>query len=98
VLTRVHEDDRLREPFQAALPLAGREGTLERRLSGTAAEENARAKTGSMSNIRTIAGYVRTADGEPLAFAIMANNVASTARADETIDAIVVALAEFSRQ
>jgi D-alanyl-D-alanine carboxypeptidase len=51
-----------------------------------------------MSNIRTIAGYVRTADGEPLAFAIMANNVASTARADETIDAIVVALAEFSRQ
>jgi D-alanyl-D-alanine carboxypeptidase/D-alanyl-D-alanine-endopeptidase (penicillin-binding protein 4) len=98
VLTRVYEDDRLREPFQAALPLAGREGTLEGRLNGTAAEGNARAKTGSLSNIRTLTGYVQTADGEPLAFSILANNVVSSTQADETIDAIVVALAEFSRR
>jgi D-alanyl-D-alanine carboxypeptidase/D-alanyl-D-alanine-endopeptidase (penicillin-binding protein 4) len=98
VLARVHEDDRLRGPFEATLPVAGRDGTLEHRMRGTAAEGNARAKTGSMSNIRSITGYVRTADGEPLAFSILANGIVGPVRADETIDAIVVALAEFSRQ
>jgi D-alanyl-D-alanine carboxypeptidase/D-alanyl-D-alanine-endopeptidase (penicillin-binding protein 4) len=98
VLARVHEDDRLREPFQATLPIAGRDGTLERRMRGTAADGNARAKTGSMSNIRSIAGYVWTADGEPLAFSILANGIVAPSTADETIDAIVVGLAEFSRQ
>jgi D-alanyl-D-alanine carboxypeptidase/D-alanyl-D-alanine-endopeptidase (penicillin-binding protein 4) len=97
VLEHVYDDERLREPFLAALPVAGRDGTLERRLQGTAAEGNLRAKTGSMSNVRTLAGYVWTADDEPVAFAIMFNNAPMPALADETIDAIVVALAEFSR-
>ena len=97
VLEHVYDDERLREPFLGALPVAGRDGTLQRRLQGTAAEGNVRAKTGSMSNVRTLAGYVWTANGEPVAFAIMFNNAPMPASADETIDAIVVALAEFSR-
>jgi D-alanyl-D-alanine carboxypeptidase/D-alanyl-D-alanine-endopeptidase (penicillin-binding protein 4) len=57
-----------------------------------------RAKTGSLSNARSIAGYVRTADGEPLAFAIIANNYGVDARVIDNIsDAIIVALATFSR-
>jgi D-alanyl-D-alanine carboxypeptidase/D-alanyl-D-alanine-endopeptidase (penicillin-binding protein 4) len=98
VLTRVYEDDRLRDAFQASLPLAGREGTLERRFLGTAAEGNARAKSGSMSNIRSLIGFVRTADDEPLAFSLIANGAASPLQADQAIDAVVVALAEFSRR
>jgi serine-type D-Ala-D-Ala carboxypeptidase/endopeptidase (penicillin-binding protein 4) len=57
-----------------------------------------RAKTGTMSNIRTLAGYVRTRDGETLAFAIMADNFEGAgSTAIEAIDRIAVRLAQFSR-
>jgi len=85
-------------PWMRALPVAGREGTLAARMQGTPAEGNARAKSGSMSNIRTLAGYVRTVDGEPLAYAIMANNFEGPASGVvATIDAVVARLAAFTR-
>jgi D-alanyl-D-alanine carboxypeptidase/D-alanyl-D-alanine-endopeptidase (penicillin-binding protein 4) len=98
ILTRGVRDVRLRGPFEDAMPIAGRDGTLAGRLKGTAAEGNARAKTGSLSNSRAISGYVYSADGEPLVFSILANNFGRSADAVETAgDAIVVRLAEFSR-
>jgi D-alanyl-D-alanine carboxypeptidase/D-alanyl-D-alanine-endopeptidase (penicillin-binding protein 4) len=64
----------------------------------TVAERNVRAKTGSMSNVRSLAGYVTTRGGEHLAFAIILNNFEGTsAEANQTIDAIAVRLAQFSR-
>jgi len=85
-------------PWMTALPVAGRDGTLAARMRGTAAENNVRAKTGTMSNIRTLAGYARTLDGETLAFAIMANGFeGSGAAAAEALDRIAVRLAAFSR-
>ncbi|MBI4888014.1 MAG: D-alanyl-D-alanine carboxypeptidase/D-alanyl-D-alanine-endopeptidase [Acidobacteria bacterium] len=97
VLQRMY-DASGRSPWMTALPVAGRDGTLEGRMRGTAAENTVRAKTGTMSNIRTLAGYARTRDGEALAFAIMADNFeGSGAAAVEAIDRIVVRLAEFSR-
>ena len=57
-----------------------------------------RAKTGTMSNIRSLAGYVTTRSGEHLAFVIVINNFeGSGAEANQAIDAIAVRLAEFSR-
>jgi len=98
ILAHVDRDEALRAPFEAALPIAGRDGTLANRMKGTPAEGNARAKTGSMSNVRALAGYVTSASGEPLVFAMLANNFDSPG---ETItraeDAIVVRLAQFSR-
>ena len=65
-------------------------------MKGTPAENNVRAKTGTMSNIRTLAGYVRTRDGEAMAFAIMANSFeGSGTAAIEAIDRIAVRLAGF---
>jgi D-alanyl-D-alanine carboxypeptidase/D-alanyl-D-alanine-endopeptidase (penicillin-binding protein 4) len=99
ILTHVYRDERLRVPFGAALPIAGRDGTLANRMRRTAAEGNAHAKTGAFMNARGLAGYVRTADGEPLVFSIMANNFPTTANVIErAADAIVVKLAEFSRK
>jgi D-alanyl-D-alanine carboxypeptidase/D-alanyl-D-alanine-endopeptidase (penicillin-binding protein 4) len=98
VLTAVYHDERLCPPFLASLPVAGMDGTLAERLKGTAAENNVRAKTGTFSQVRSLAGYVRTADGEPLAFAIVANNFGvPAALIDRTTDAIVASLAEFRR-
>jgi len=80
------------------LPVAGLDGTLAGRMAGTPAEGNVRAKTGTMSNIRTLAGYVRTRDGERLAFVIMANSFEGTgAMANEALDRIAAHLAAFSR-
>ena len=99
ILAHVDRDEKLRDPFVASLPIAGRDGTLAGRMKGTLAEGNARAKTGSMSNVRTLAGYVTTADGEPVALSILANNFETPPDAiTRTIDAIVVRLARFSRR
>jgi D-alanyl-D-alanine carboxypeptidase/D-alanyl-D-alanine-endopeptidase (penicillin-binding protein 4) len=98
ILGHVDRDERLRGPYEAALPIAGRDGTLEGRMKSTAAEGNARIKTGSMANVRAMAGYVQTADGEKLAFAILANNLDATGGAVSAAnDAIVVRLATFRR-
>jgi len=87
-----------KSPFLAALPTAGVDGSLVTRMKGTTAEGNLRAKTGTMSNIRSLAGYVTAKNGEHLAFAILVNNFEGTsAAANQAIDAIAVHLAEFTR-
>lgn len=97
VLARTYRDPEHRARIRAALPVAGRDGTLRRRLAGTAAEGVVRAKTGSMSRVRALAGYVETAGGRPLAFAILANNFsASAAEITRVIDEAAAALAAFS--
>jgi D-alanyl-D-alanine carboxypeptidase/D-alanyl-D-alanine-endopeptidase (penicillin-binding protein 4) len=85
-------------PWMTALPVAGRDGTLAGRMMGTPAEGNVRAKTGTMSNVRSLAGYVRTRDDEALAFAIMADGFeGGGGAASDAIDRIAVVLAGFSR-
>jgi D-alanyl-D-alanine carboxypeptidase/D-alanyl-D-alanine-endopeptidase (penicillin-binding protein 4) len=99
VLARVAADATMGPTFEASLPVAGQDGTLAGRMAGTRAEGNARAKTGSFSNARALAGYVRTADGERLAFAMMANNFGTPPDiVERAMDAMVVRLAEFTRR
>jgi D-alanyl-D-alanine carboxypeptidase/D-alanyl-D-alanine-endopeptidase (penicillin-binding protein 4) len=83
--------------FRDALPIAGVDGTLRTRMRGTPAEGNVRAKTGSLSSVASLGGYVTTAGGERLAFSMMLNNYpnAGAVRRD-SIDAIAVLLASFA--
>src|SRR5262249_53338004 len=98
ILSHVYNDARLRAPFEASLPLAGKDGTYGNRAKGTAAEGNVRAKTGSMSNVRGLSGYVTTADGEPIVFSILANNFETGADViNKATDAIVLQLATLKR-
>ena len=86
-------------PFVTGLPIAGVDGSLSTRMKGTPAENNVRAKTGTMSNIRSLAGYVTTRDGEHLAFVVLINNFEGTGtNANDALDAIAVTLASFSRK
>ncbi len=94
VLRHMAQEPRHAATFQATLPILGVDGTLEHRLRGTRAEGRVRAKTGSMSNVRALAGYVTTIAGERLAFAIVANNFKARGSAidavtDRAIDALV---------
>ena len=99
VLERMRLDPRDPAPFEGTLPIAGRDGTLASRMAGTAAEGNARAKTGAMTSVRALAGYVQTRDGERLAFAILANNFqVPPSQIIDIVDRAVVALAAFTRR
>ncbi len=79
-----------------SLPIAGVDGTLRRRMKGTAAERNVRAKTGYVSRVSTISGFVTTKAGEPLVFSIMMNNhLCRNAEAKAIQDRILEALANL---
>ncbi len=80
--------------FRDSLPVAGRDGTLEKRMKGTAAEGRVLAKTGTLSMTNALAGYATAGRGERLAFAIVVNNHAGKGRqAVAAIDAIAAVLA-----
>jgi D-alanyl-D-alanine carboxypeptidase/D-alanyl-D-alanine-endopeptidase (penicillin-binding protein 4) len=84
------------DAYWETLPEAGVRGGL-RRMGGTAAANNLRAKTGTIDNVSSLSGYVRSHNGERLAFSIIANNVPSTWRAKRIEDAIGIRLASFDR-
>lgn len=87
------------QQFYDALPIAGVDGTVSGRMKGTLAENNVHAKTGSIANVRSLSGYVRTADGEMLAFSMIANNFLVTSKMAEYVqDSAVERLATFSRK
>jgi D-alanyl-D-alanine carboxypeptidase/D-alanyl-D-alanine-endopeptidase (penicillin-binding protein 4) len=97
ILQIMRSDPRHGSPFFASLPVAGRDGTLASRLSGTAAEGKVRAKTGTVDNVRAIAGYVETAEGETLVFSMIANNfTVPNSAVDAAADRALVRLATFS--
>lgn len=63
------------QPFYEALPIAGIDGTLQHRMKGGKAYRNVRAKTGTVTGVSSLAGYVRSRNGHMLAFAIINQNV-----------------------
>jgi D-alanyl-D-alanine carboxypeptidase len=57
------------------------------------------AKTGSIANVRSLTGYVKTADGEMLGFSILANNFnVSSRQVEYDQDLVLEMLANFSRK
>lgn len=72
LLTYCWNDFRIGPEFVASLALMGEEGTLKNTKSSELLG-NVRAKTGSMTNLRSLAGYMKKEDGEVLAFAILTN-------------------------
>jgi D-alanyl-D-alanine carboxypeptidase/D-alanyl-D-alanine-endopeptidase (penicillin-binding protein 4) len=94
----MYKDPRHRESFVTTLPIAGKDGTVSARMRGTRAEGNAVAKTGSISNARSLSGYVRTRDGEMLVFSILGNDfVIPAATVNWIADLAVETLSNFTR-
>jgi D-alanyl-D-alanine carboxypeptidase/D-alanyl-D-alanine-endopeptidase (penicillin-binding protein 4) len=80
VLTTMYYDRRHANTFLSSLPIAGVDGTLANRMKGTPAAGNLRAKTGTLSGVTALSGYVMTADGKPLAFSMMMQNFSTSSR------------------
>ena len=84
-----------RTHVRRTLPVAGVDGTLERRLEGTACEGRVLAKTGTLSHARALSGYVTLASGREVTFSVLANNhLQPTAAIDAVVDAALVALCD----
>lgn len=79
-----------------SFPLAGVDGTLKRRMKNTLAENNLRAKTGTISGVSALSGYVTTKSNHQLSFSLMIqNHVRKTYRAVYFLDQICARLAEL---
>ena len=62
-----------------ALPVAGVDGTLKKRMTKGFAFENVHAKTGTVSGVSSLAGYCRSANNHLLAFCIINQGVMKNA-------------------
>lgn len=98
LLVEAYRDPLVSAPFVDGLPIAGKDGTLARRMKGTAAEGTVLAKTGTMTGVSALSGYAVTAEGEKLAFSMLMQNFAgSSARIRGVQDCIAEVLATFGR-
>lgn len=71
----LQSDPNVSSAFYDSLPKGGEEGTLEYRFQGSApARANVRAKTGTLSNVSSLSGYVTSERGTPLAFSVFCNH------------------------
>ena len=85
-----------RDDFLAALPTAGRSGTLAGRFRDGPAHGRVRAKTGAIDRVVSLAGYVPRPDpsAPPLVFAVLVNDhTCDAAAARGAVDAFVQRLA-----
>jgi D-alanyl-D-alanine carboxypeptidase/D-alanyl-D-alanine-endopeptidase (penicillin-binding protein 4) len=86
------------EAWRAALPVMGAEGTLARRGAGTPLAGRVVAKTGTMSGVRSLTGYLTTDAGERLVFAAVSNHHDRPAReVDRVVDAALLRLLAVPR-
>jgi len=84
-----------RAGFLRALPRAGAAGSLKDRFRGTPLDGRVIAKTGSISHVNSLSGYVERPKGGPLVFSIVLNHHnARYADALRQIDSVVVEMAK----
>lgn len=93
-LLRRMADSEAAPAFEASLPVAGRTGTLRKRMRRTAAQDRCRAKTGTLQGVSSLAGYCLSTRGSRVAFAILMNGIGVTV-ARRLQDRMTVALARY---
>jgi serine-type D-Ala-D-Ala carboxypeptidase/endopeptidase (penicillin-binding protein 4) len=78
-----------------SFPIGGVDGTLEYRMKNSLAGKNVHAKTGTLTGVSTLSGYLMTKKNHTIAFSIMMQNyVGSSTKAKELQDEICRILVE----
>ncbi|MEG4272789.1 D-alanyl-D-alanine carboxypeptidase/D-alanyl-D-alanine-endopeptidase [Microcoleus sp. M2_B4] len=84
--------------YRQSLPIAGESGTLKNRFKITPNRVNLQAKTGTMSGVSALSGYIEVPNYEPLVFSIIVNQSdLSTAKMRSATDEIVLLLNRLRR-
>jgi D-alanyl-D-alanine carboxypeptidase/D-alanyl-D-alanine-endopeptidase (penicillin-binding protein 4) len=93
ILKHVWADEKLRGPFLAALPVSAYDGTLRTRMRDTPLAGRVQGKTGTISNMRALSGFLTTNSGERIVFSIIANHyTAPTAQIDAIAERMLLRL------
>ena len=99
VLLAAYKDFGTSPEFVSSLGVAGEDGTVRTRFGNSNVEGLLRAKTGSLDGVTSLAGYVPSADGEIIAFAILLNDhKVKFGRMTGWADQIALAISRFSRK
>ncbi len=84
--------------YRDSLPLSGASGSLKNRMKGTVAQGIVRAKTGSLSGVTSLSGYIDPPQYSPLVFSIILNqHDRPTSQMVKVIDEIMVVLARLKQ-
>jgi serine-type D-Ala-D-Ala carboxypeptidase/endopeptidase (penicillin-binding protein 4) len=84
--------------YRDSLPLSGISGSLKNRMKGTLAQGIVRAKTGSLSGVASLSGYINPPKYSPLVFSIILNqHDRPTSQMVKIIDEIVIVLARLQK-
>ena len=97
ILKHMYESDN-KKMFTNSLPVAGKSGTLRNIGKGTAAVGRVRAKSGTMTRVKSYAGYVTTKNKRNIAFAIIVNNFNCTSfKMKKKMEKVMIKLAEIEK-
>ncbi len=91
VLSDVYNDPALRPELLVSLPIAGTDGTLSQRLVEDEYRGKIRAKTGTLTGVSSLAGFVFAPQNKTYCFAIMFNNYISKANSVRAIQDSILA-------
>lgn len=84
--------------YRASLPVAGESGTLKNRINITPNRVILQAKTGTLSGVSALSGYIEVPNYEPLVFSIIVNQSdQSAAKVRSATDEIVLLLNRLRR-
>lgn len=79
-LTWIHDTFPHARALKEALPISGVDGTLKRRMTTPFLKSKVRAKTGSMTGISSLCGYIEGKKKKPIAFAIFVNGYVNSGK------------------
>jgi D-alanyl-D-alanine carboxypeptidase/D-alanyl-D-alanine-endopeptidase (penicillin-binding protein 4) len=83
------------EQFFEDLAVAGKEGTVDERMHGTAAYGRCHVKTGTLTGVSNLSGLCENASGRTMAFSILMGAVPSTTQAHLDQDRIASLVASY---
>lgn len=94
LLNHAYRNETMRQALWTCLPIAGVDGTLTKRMRGTAAQGNVHAKTGTVEGVSSLSGYLTAANGHLCSFSIINQGVARTRQGQDFQDAACLLLCQ----
>ncbi len=92
LLRHAYQNREIYDHLYPSLPIAGVDGTLEKRMTKGKAFGNVHAKTGTVSGVSTLAGYCQASNGHTLCFAILNQGLIKASDGREYQDRVCEAL------